>query len=104
MANIKFISYDGEFPNLCSGVLTLEIDGAIATFGSRRFDGTMYDRFWYSGGSCHIDEDGNDGCRFGPWRVYDYIDDMDDNIKPILGELIKVFNENVRPGCCGGCI
>lgn len=25
-AHVKFISYTGKFPNLCSGVLTLEID------------------------------------------------------------------------------
>ena len=26
-SRVKFISYTGEYPNLCSGVLTLEIDG-----------------------------------------------------------------------------
>ena len=26
-ANIKFISYTGKYPNLCSGVLTLNIEG-----------------------------------------------------------------------------
>ena len=25
-SRVKFISYTGEYPNLCSGVLTLEID------------------------------------------------------------------------------
>lgn len=30
---VKFISYDGKFPNLCSGVLILEIDGKEYKFG-----------------------------------------------------------------------
>ena len=33
MANIKFISYDGTYPTLCSGKLTVEIDGKVVTFG-----------------------------------------------------------------------
>lgn len=31
--NVKFVSYTGDFPNLCSGVLTLEIDGNPVSFG-----------------------------------------------------------------------
>ena len=31
--HVKFISYTGEYPNLCKGVLTLEIDGVEYTFG-----------------------------------------------------------------------
>ena len=25
--HVKFISYTGKYPNLCSGIITLEIDG-----------------------------------------------------------------------------
>ena len=32
-SRVKFISYTGEYPNLCSGVLTLEIDGKEYKFG-----------------------------------------------------------------------
>ena len=45
---VKFISYDGELPNLCSGILTLEIEGKTVTFGSNNC--CDYDRFWISGG------------------------------------------------------
>ena len=32
-SRVKFIDYTGRYPNLCSGVLTLEIDGKIYKFG-----------------------------------------------------------------------
>lgn len=61
---IKFISYDGDFPNLCRGVLTVEIDGKIVKFGHNveQYDydsdsyldedknNPNYDEFWTSGG------------------------------------------------------
>lgn len=31
--NVEFVSYTGKFPNLCSGVLTLRIDGENVKFG-----------------------------------------------------------------------
>lgn len=31
--HVKFVSYTGNYPNLCRGDLTLEIDGEIVTFG-----------------------------------------------------------------------
>ena len=31
--HVQFISYTGRYPNLCSGVLTLKIDGEICHFG-----------------------------------------------------------------------
>ena len=34
-SHVKFISYDGKFPNLCSGQLVLEIDGVICYFGHK---------------------------------------------------------------------
>lgn len=56
--HVKFISYTGKYPNLCSGVLTLEIDGVTYCFGhdyskyrSWENDGN-YEAFWSSGGGC----------------------------------------------------
>ena len=50
---IKFISYTGEYPCLCMGVLTLEIDGDIIKFGNRYLNENRdYPTFWESGGSC----------------------------------------------------
>lgn len=30
---IEFVSYDGEYPNLCSGVFTVKLDGVETSFG-----------------------------------------------------------------------
>jgi hypothetical protein len=31
--NIEFVSYNGKYPNLCSGKLTVKIDGKEVSFG-----------------------------------------------------------------------
>ena len=31
--HVEFVNYTGSFPNLCRGVLTLNIDGEIVKFG-----------------------------------------------------------------------
>ena len=33
MEHVKFVSYDGEYPNLCTGTLVLNIDGTDYSFG-----------------------------------------------------------------------
>lgn len=43
---VKSIDYTGRWPNLCSGTLTLEIEGEVVRFSSERDT-----RFWYSGGN-----------------------------------------------------
>lgn len=71
--HVKFVSYSGKWPNLCSGVLTLKIEGTEYRFGHNYHDKNWetdgnFERFWESGGSCSIkhietDEwivDGND--------------------------------------------
>lgn len=42
---VEFIDYTGEYPNLCSGTLTLEIDGEVVRFGNGHNVA-----FWDSGG------------------------------------------------------
>lgn len=106
MANIKFISYTGRYPNLCSGVLTLEIDGEIVRFGhdySKFFvKDNNYPKFWMSGGSAGFDEDYNGIVETDAWELD--IDSLDERFWEIADELIDVFNENVDFGCCGGCL
>lgn len=107
MANIKFISYTGKYPNLCSGVLTLEIDGVEVRFGHNydNFDTLEdgnYEKFWMSGGSASFDEDYNGVVETDAWELD--IDSLDERFWDIADELIDVFNENVDFGCCGGCL
>ena len=35
---VEFVSYTGTYPNLCSGVLTLRIDGEEVRFGHDYFE------------------------------------------------------------------
>lgn len=104
---IKFISYTGAYPNLCRGVLTVEIDGKEYTFGYKCAD---FDDFWESGGSiCRNDEDWYMWAVQGEWGLCYYNWSKADENHPqwvidILPDLIKLFNENVPYGCCGGCI
>lgn len=103
---IKFRSYTGAYPNLCRGVLTVEIDGKEYTFGYNNAD---FDDFWESGGSIHHNEDWDMSAGHGAWGLSHYNWSKTDENHPqwvidILPDLIKIFNENVPYGCCGGCI
>ena len=95
--HVKFISYDGKYPNLCSGRLVLEIDGEIARFSyETRKD---YEPFWRSGGSCTRR---NNYRRIrDAWEI-EY-DNLPDKFKKYANEIDAVFNQNVEYGCCGGC-
>ena len=115
-SRVKFISYTGEYPNLCSGVLTLEIDGKIYKFGhdyrQHHFDENAggwrymdedpknpnFDSFWTSGG--HISEDYE--THTGEWEID--VDSLPEQFWDIAPEIDEVFNKNVEYGCCGGCI
>jgi len=100
---IKFISYDGSFPNLCSGDLKLDIDGKVYTFGGYGHNGPdHYDCFWSSGGSVWFDDDWGDHISSGPWVISK--DELPDFLKSEYKKISRIFNENVPFGCCGGCV
>ena len=90
---VKFISYSGEYPNLCSGDLVLEINGEIVTF-------EKYSYSMCSTGSIKYNNEFDDyETSKGPWKVelpqeYNYLDEI----------VTALVNENVPWGCCGGCI
>ena len=58
--HVKFVSYTGRWPHLCSGVLTLEIDGEEITFGYGVYpkDEPKYYPFWSSGGGINPNYEG----------------------------------------------
>lgn len=107
---IKFISYDGEWPNLCRGTLKLEIDNKLWIFDGYYKepeidnDGNIHSsRFWSSGGSAGVDlSNYRSYCSSGPWIIDEY--EIPEELKKYTQELIDIFNENVDWGCCGGCI
>lgn len=84
---VEFVSYDGKYPNLCSGTLVLKIDGEIVKFPKYCMD---------SGGSC----DWRSGIvTEGFWDVH-----VPPEYSKYTQEILDVVNENVPYGCCGGCI
>lgn len=99
VSHVKFINYTGKFPNLCSGILTLEIDGKEYTFGATwKEEKTDFDSFWVSGGK--ITQDYHT-CT-GEWEIN--VGDLPEQFKKYAVEIDEVFNDNVAWGCCGGCI
>lgn len=94
--HVKFISYTGEFPNLCRGVLTLEIDGEVYCFNR------CTDRFWYTGGNVDFDENNREIIEEGDWQID--IDILPEKLRKYADEISEVLNENIERGCCGGCV
>lgn len=86
---IKFISYSGSFPNLCSGELVIEVDG-------KRYSITDC----ISGGSVWFDESMEEHVDSGEWTI----GSLPENLEPYRNEITKVMNDNVPYGCCGGCV
>ena len=93
--HVKFISYTGKHPNLCFGILTLQIDGKKARFGY----GTLNDSFWVSGGGLNPNYE---GAYQGEWKID--VNRIPKEYRKYATEIDKVFNENIEWGCCGGCI
>lgn len=116
MAKIEFVEYTGCYPCLCMGELFVKIDGITTHFGGsewydeegniNKFDSTgfpVYPDFWRSGGCVTFDENYIEDIEKGPW-VISINNDFPEEMKRYLPELIRIFNENVHWGCCGGCV
>lgn len=118
---VKFISYTGEYPNLCSGVLTLEIDGMIYKFGHEYMnrhwhddvnawvqededpENPNYESFWSSGGCVTGGSpDWDFKVETGEWQID--VDRLDPKFWDYAPEIDSVFNNHVKYGCCGGCV
>ena len=102
ISHVKFVSYDGKWPNLCSGKLVLEIDGEKISFGHHYFsekDDSKYSSFWCSGGGINPNYEGTYS---GEWIID--VEKLPEQYRKYAKEIDRVFNENVDWGCCGGCI
>lgn len=120
--NIRFISYSGEYPNLCSGVLTVFIDDIEYKFGHNYLNHHYnaeedkwyfanedpnkpnYPAFWSSGGNVWFSGDWDAHVESGPWYYTGDLDEYPEFTEEIIEKLMEVFNNNVEYGCCGGCI
>lgn len=86
---IEFISYNGKYPNLCSGELILRIDGKEVSLSS----------CLCSGGYVTFDDDWCEHVGRGKWVV-----DVPEEFAQYADEITEVVNDNVPWGCCGGCV
>lgn len=89
---IEFVSYDGAYPNLCSGTLILCIDGKEVTFPPHSL---------ISGGRCEFDDDWNADIVEGRWEIKDR---ALDGYREHEEEILAVINDHIPHGCCGGCL
>ena len=93
------VKYTGEYPSLCLGNLIVVIDGKEFDFG----EGAIKS----GGGICH-DTEWNMWAEQGNWK-WSYKYDKDEKFPegfPIdmKDEVLNKINEEIRHGCCGGCI
>lgn len=88
------IEYNGKYPNLCRGELTVILDGVRWEFGKYVI---------HSGGTIERDNDWNMWATEGAWYM-----DEDDFPKGFpmeyMYDVINAVNEEIPLGCCGGCI
>lgn len=102
--HVKFVSYTGKYPNLCSGVLTLNIDGTNYVFGNK-YSGVEVDfpSFWSSGGECGFHNNYSESyVNTEEWNID--TNDIPELFRKYALEIDLVFNRNVPHGCCGGCL
>jgi len=91
-SRLKFISYDGAFPNLCRGTLIVSLDGKEIVFP---------EYCMCSGGSVRFTQNGKEIVMQGKWRITEFPIDFPLELREELEDLV---NANVRWGCCGGCV
>lgn len=87
---IKFISYDGAWPNLCRGTLVVEKDGKQYS---------MYGVL-VSGGSVSFDADWEAEVEEGDWLIDR--DALAPELQDDWLELEALVNDEIPHGCCGG--
>jgi hypothetical protein len=88
-SQLQFISYDGKYPNLCSGTLKFKAHGIEYSWNNCLMSG---------GAADYMDE----FIETGEWWLRPSMVDILDESSIILIE--RMINENIPQGCCGGCI
>lgn len=85
------VNYDGKCPSLCFGNLSVEIDGIEYHFPYHCLT---------SGGECYLNDEGNFEVNTGKWEVREWPKGFPEEHKT---ETLKVINDQIKWGCCGGC-
>ena len=88
---IEFISYDGQYPHLCSGTLVIEVAGKRYFLKDILRSGGTVRPLSYD----YVAETGD-------WYIEP--EDLPEEIRPYTQDIERLVNLNVEKGCCGGCI
>ena len=89
---VKFISYDGKYPCLCSGKLKIVVNNKAYEFY----------RILRSGGFVSSTSEGDYSVTYGKWSIFE--DMLPKELKKLAKEITECVNRNVSKGCCGGCV
>lgn len=89
---IEFVSYNGKYPNLCAGDLIMRVNGKEVVFP---------DRCLVSGGSVSFTDDWDEVVECGDWTIDRWPENFPEELK---SEAVRIVNENIEHGCCGGCV
>lgn len=107
--HVKFVSYNGRYPCLCSGNLVLNIDGKNYSFGYNWKDqygnerDNDFEPFWSSGGSCGFNSDYSESyVETGSWEIDESA--LPEQFRKYADEIYEVMNEEIEHPCCGGCL
>lgn len=90
---VEFVSYDGKYPCLCMGTLTIKVDGKAYRFNHAMISGGCICGGPYTNWDMWSEQ--------GDWEI-----NLDEHpeLEPYKEEITRVVNDNVEQGCCGGCI
>lgn len=86
------ISYDGAYPNLCSGRLIVTIDGTVWEFPKYCLG---------SGGRVWFDNNWEEQVESGEWSICEWPDGFPEELKE---KVLDEVNYKIELGCCGGCL
>ncbi len=86
------ISYDGSYPNLCSGALVVSLKEQKWVFSSNCLS---------SGGSVSFDSDWSEEITQGEWAISKWPEEFPEDMKDLV---LQKINETIPFGCCGGCV
>jgi hypothetical protein len=91
---VEFLSYDGAWPNLCSGKLSIAVDDCLWEFP---------DYCLSSGGSVSFDDQWQADVMEGPWSIRKWPEGFPSD-RNLRKQVVDAVNAHVRYGCCGGCV
>lgn len=90
---VRFINYDGRWPCLCMGTLTIKVNKKTYKL----------DHLLISGGSCGFKNNYTESyIEKGPWTIDEHA--LPEELVKYADEITRLVNENVPDGCCGGCL